>query len=465
MATRLTTYTLFSLILLFPYCEMGLKSPEKTIKVIPHPKGYTLQASNRYPSTERPRFAGPHLADVSLTCSAFDLVLRVKPSFYGIGADESELQLGPNCRSNGVLSPSGDLLFAYPLTACGSRKELTSEFLVYKYTLYYEPSTEKFPSRASRVDVEIECRYRRYHDVHQLAVKPTWRTTYLRKKLKVHSNEFQIHLMDDSWSNPVENLVFHLGQEVHVQISAPRLPIGSRLYVDNCFALPQNGSSTSRKYTIIGNLGCMLDSKRDPGGSSGFLQGANKTLRFSFKAFQFILDSDRQVGIYCKLFASSEEPSPVRKSCTYGDNRWTALLGHDAICQCCDSRCGSARSKRRSLEGMELKNYVGSVKSAFLVADPPHDKLNQPQDNPKSPKNGGQRSEILKENMGHASEKKKYEEAVLKTFTKDESSKKVEEELRLHSKAVEVNQKTTKMESPDVQNQDPKELTWYFSWT
>ncbi|XP_077476444.1 zona pellucida sperm-binding protein 3-like [Stigmatopora argus] len=457
MATRLSTYTLFCLILLFPCFEMGLKSPEKTIKVSPHPKVYTLQASNRDPSTETPRFARPHLADVSLTCSAFDLVLRVKPSFYGFGADESELQLGPNCRSNGVLSPSGDLLFAYPLTACGSRKELTSEFLVYKYTLYYEPSTERFPSGASRVDVEIECRYRRYHDVHQLAVKPTWRTTHLWKKLKVHSNEFQIHLMDDSWSNPVENLVFHLGQEVRVQISAPRLPTGSRLYIDKCFALPENVSSTSRKHTIIGNLGCMLDSKRDPGGASRFLRGANETLRFSFKAFQFILDPDREVGIYCKLFASSEEPSPARKSCTYGDNRWTALVGHDAICQCCDSRCGNSRSKRRSLEG--------SVKSAFLVADPPHDRRDQPRDNAESPKNGGGGSEILKEKIGHASEKKNYEKIDSKGFTEDGSGKKMEEELRLHSEAAEVNQKTTKMQSPDVQTHDDKERTWYFSWT
>lgn len=59
-----------------------------------------------------------YLPDVSVTCSTSDFVVRVKPAFYGLGADAEELKLGDTCRSNGVLSPYGDLLFTYPLTAC-----------------------------------------------------------------------------------------------------------------------------------------------------------------------------------------------------------------------------------------------------------------------------------------------------------------------------------------------------------
>lgn len=64
----------------------------------------------------QPDFAS--VPDVSVTCSANDFVLRVKPGFYGLGADADELTLGGTCRSTGVLWPYGDLLFTYPLTAC-----------------------------------------------------------------------------------------------------------------------------------------------------------------------------------------------------------------------------------------------------------------------------------------------------------------------------------------------------------
>lgn len=129
------------------------------------------------------------LPDVSVTCSTSDFVVRVKPAFYGLGADATELKLGSTCKSNGVLRPFGDLLFTYPLTACDSVRQVrfarilfvsrlylhnvelsisdTSSqsphgYLVYKFVLHYEPSPKHFPSRAHRLDVDIQCRYQRF---------------------------------------------------------------------------------------------------------------------------------------------------------------------------------------------------------------------------------------------------------------------------------------------------------------
>lgn len=81
-----------------------------------------------------PDFA--YLPDVSVTCSTSDFVVRVKPSFYGLGAGAEELKLGSSCNSNGVLRPYGDLLFTYPLTSCDAVREVRFESVVLRRSLH-----------------------------------------------------------------------------------------------------------------------------------------------------------------------------------------------------------------------------------------------------------------------------------------------------------------------------------------
>ncbi|XP_018545460.1 zona pellucida sperm-binding protein 3 [Lates calcarifer] len=305
-----------------------------------------------------------YLPDVSVTCSTSDFVVRVKPAFYGLGADADELKLGSSCKSNGVLGPYGDFLFTYPLTACDAVRETPQGYLVYRFVLHYEPSPKRLLSRAHRIDVDIECHYQRNHHVYQLAVKPTWQTAVLRKRLMGRPSDFQIKLMDDSWTIPAKSQVYQLGQTVHFQVSAMHLPSGGKLYISSCYATPSSGSKSSLKYTIIGNFGCMLDSKTDPGASQ-FIYRTDKTLRFSLKAFQFTADPDTEVSIHCKLSITSEEPSPAHKSCTFTGTRWKALTGDDSICECCDSKCVTSKSRRAMMEG-------SASSESLLVSDQPY---------------------------------------------------------------------------------------------
>ncbi|XP_059209291.1 uncharacterized protein si:ch211-67f13.7 [Centropristis striata] len=308
------------------------------------------------------RSALAYLPDVSVTCSTSDLVVRVKPAFYGLGAVAEELKLGSACKSNGVLRPYGDLLFTYPLTACDAVRESPPGFLLYKYVLHYEPSSQRFPSRAHRIKVNIECRYQRNHHVYQLTVQPTWETTIVHKRLKGSPGDFKMELMDDSWSRLAKSQVYQLGKTVHVQVSAPHLPTGGKLYIRSCYAAPSRGSK-SLKYTIIDNFGCVLDSKSHPGASQ-FISRTDGTLRFSLKAFQFTSDPDTQVNIHCKLFVTSEEPGSAHKSCTYRENRWEALTGDDSICDCCDSQCVTSKPRRAMMEG-------SASSGSLLVSDQP----------------------------------------------------------------------------------------------
>ncbi|XP_031135082.1 zona pellucida sperm-binding protein 3 [Sander lucioperca] len=288
-----------------------------------------------------------YLPDVSVTCSTSDVVVRVKPAFYGLGADKEELKLGSACKSNGVLRPYGDLLFTYPLTACDAVRESPHGFLLYKYELHYEPSRERFP----RINVDIECRYQRSHHVHRLTVRPTWNTAVVHKMLKGSLNDFQIELMDDSWSTPAKSQVYQLGKTVNFQVSAPDLSNGGKLYINTCHATPSGGSkSYILKYTIIDNFGCMLDSKSNPGASE-FISRTDETLRFSLKAFQFTSDPYPEISIHCSLFVTPEDAGPAHKSCTYRGNGWKALTGDNSICECCDSQCVTSKPRRAMMEG------------------------------------------------------------------------------------------------------------------
>ncbi|XP_031598185.2 uncharacterized protein si:ch211-67f13.7 [Oreochromis aureus] len=321
-----------------------------------------------------------YLPDVSVTCSTSDFVVRIKPAFYGLGAEAEELLLGSSCKSNGLLRPYGDLLFSYPLTACDGVREMPHGYLVYKFVLHYEPSPKRFPSRAHRVDVDIECRYPRNHHVHQLAVQPTWETVVFRKRLKSRRTDYQITLMDDSWSRPVTTRVYQLGQKVHIQVSAPHLPAGGKLYISSCYAAPSNGSKSSPKYSIIDNFGCMLDSKGDLGASE-FVSRTDRTVRLSMLAFQFTADPNTEVSIHCRLFVTSEDPSPVYKSCTYRGNRWRALTGDDSICECCESRCVTPKPRRAIMKGsassgsLLVSDQSYTVKDQFLPLSLPQDSI------------------------------------------------------------------------------------------
>ncbi|KAJ4919025.1 hypothetical protein JOQ06_004068 [Pogonophryne albipinna] len=332
------------------------------LPAIPSPLSVLTSAFIRPEEKLQSDFA--YLKDVSVTCSTADFVLRVKPVFYGHGANAEELRLGSGCKSNGVLRPYGDLLFTYPLTACGAVRESPPGYLLYKFTLHYEPSPKRFPTRAQRIDVDIECRYQRNHHVHKLTVQPTWETPVLRKKLKGNANDFQMELMDDLWSTPAQSRVYQLGKTVNFQISAPHLSTGSKLYINSCYASPSSDSKSSLKYSIIGNFGCMLDSKSDPGASQ-FVSRTDKTLRFSIQAFQFTADPDSEVNIHCKLLVSSEDLGPAHKSCTYKKDRWKALSGDKSICDCCDSQCVPSKLQRAMMEGF-------SSSGSLLISDQPY---------------------------------------------------------------------------------------------
>ncbi|XP_051507414.1 uncharacterized protein si:ch211-67f13.7 [Myxocyprinus asiaticus] len=298
------------------------------------------------------------LPGVSATCSKTGLVLRVKKNFYGFSAEAEELTLGQTCKSNGVIEPKDELLFTYALTDCQSEQQVLPDYIVYKFVLHYVPLSHLQPFR-SRVNVRVECRFKRHHHVDRLVVRPTWQTL-LHKNIRSRSGDFRIQLMDDSWSSPVRSAVYLLGQKVNVQVSSRHHYLGVRLFINRCYVTTINTLSKT-KYSIIDNYGCLQESRKNPGASRFRFSKADNVVQFSFAAFQFIEAPDARVTLHCELSVSGGGPSPVQKSCFYSHthNRWISVFGQDSVCDCCDSVCNQTKTKQIIYEGFVNSDQAG----------------------------------------------------------------------------------------------------------
>ncbi|XP_067241491.1 uncharacterized protein si:ch211-67f13.7 [Chanodichthys erythropterus] len=299
------------------------------------------------------------LPDVSVTCSSKGFLLRVKKSFYGFSAVAEELTLGETCKSNGVLEPHEDLLFNYALTDCQGEKQVLPDYVVYKFVLHYVPLSHRNPFLYHRMNVGVECRYKRNHHVHSLIINPTLRTP-LRKIIRSRSGDFRIQLMDDSWSSPVRSAVYLLGQNVNVQISTRHHYPGVKLFINSCYVATVNTLSQATKYSIIDNYGCFRESQINPGASRFRFSRADNVIQFSFGAFQFIEAPDAQVSLHCDVSVSSGGPGPMQKSCFYRhpDKRWISVFGQDSVCDCCESVCNQTKTKRIISEGFVSSDQV-----------------------------------------------------------------------------------------------------------
>ncbi|XP_066573428.1 zona pellucida sperm-binding protein 3 [Amia ocellicauda] len=294
------------------------------------------------------------LPDVSVNCTEADMIVRVKRAFYGFGAKPEQLRLGSHCKSNGVDQDSGDLLFTYSLLKCDSIRSMPPGYLLYKAILHYVPKQSRSPIRRSHlVNVDIECRYKRYHHVYQLAVHPTWKTP--SSKVLTSRAGFEIKTMNAAWTAVSASDVYNLGQAVNFQLVATRLGPLEKVYVESCVATLTEDPTSKPSYTIIENFGCMVDTKTEGSNSQYVSPRTDDTINFSVDAFQFTENPSSKIIIHCKLFVTKGGPSSVAKACTYNRNTeiWKNLApDDDALCTCCETTCAGPRSRSIS-EGFQ----------------------------------------------------------------------------------------------------------------
>ncbi|XP_072006067.1 zona pellucida sperm-binding protein 3-like isoform X2 [Engystomops pustulosus] len=297
----------------------------------------------------------PSSSPISLQCAEDRMVVTVVRDFYGNGklVKPSDLSLG-SCPPTAV--QPNDVIFENGLHECGSDVEMTQDWVVYMVKLFYIPTTSSnAPIRRSNpAEVPIRCYFPRHGNVSSNAIKPTW-SPYSTTVTSEERLTFSLRLMTDDWSGPRDSLVFQLGDMFYIEASLEtKNHEPMMLFVDSCVATTNEDVTSTPRYEIISNNGCLMDGMEEDSSSVFvFPRSEANILRFMVDAFRFKDSAVSMIYITCSLRAAAinQTPDPMNKACSYNkaSSSWSPVEGPSGICQCCTTgNCATAGGQRMS---------------------------------------------------------------------------------------------------------------------
>ncbi|XP_072420933.1 zona pellucida sperm-binding protein 3-like [Chiloscyllium punctatum] len=295
------------------------------------------------------------LQTVMVQCGEHNLLVRAQLDLFGTRhlIKAADLTLGTaGCQPTRIYPENQTVLFDYGLHECGSRLQMTEDFLVYTTHLTHVPN---YPGsvivRTNGAVVPIECRYLRKDNVSSDPIKPTWIPFSSTRSGEGHLS-FSLRLMNGDWLTERTSTVYSLGDLIHIEASvslANHLPL--KLYIDRCVATLSPDKDSTPRYSIIDYNGCLLDSKAEDSFSTFVSPRDGREpdkFRFDLDAFRFYGDERSLMFITCHLRVAAVDQGDSRsKACTFQklQNIWTPLEESDSdICACCHvGNCGSPR--------------------------------------------------------------------------------------------------------------------------
>ncbi|XP_060708868.1 zona pellucida sperm-binding protein 3-like [Hemiscyllium ocellatum] len=288
-------------------------------------------------------------------CGEHNLLVRTQLDLFGTRhlIKAADLTLGTaGCQPTRVDPENQTVLFDYGLHKCGSRLQMTEDFLIYTTHLTHIPN---YPGsvivRTNGAVVPIECRYLRKGNVSSNPIKPTWIPFSSTRSGEGHLS-FSLRLMNGDWLTEHTSTVYFLGDLIHIEASVSMANhVSLKLYIDRCVATLSPDKDSTPRYSIIDYNGCLLDSKAEDSFSTFVLPRDGREsdkLRFDLDAFRFYGDERSLIFITCHLrVAAVDQRDSRNKACTFQklERIWSPLEGSDSdICACCHvGNCGSTR--------------------------------------------------------------------------------------------------------------------------
>ncbi|KAF7229812.1 zona pellucida sperm-binding protein 3 isoform X1 [Nothobranchius furzeri] len=308
--------------------------------------------------TEKSRSKSPADGGVHVQCGESRVRITVKRQFFKerrIPFKPEFIRLGFDSMRKSSCGPERpvsqiEMVISTRLQDCGFESRVRDKWLVYSSQLLLFPavlptSTGSLIVRGATTVIPVECYYERKQTVIGDPVVPTWvpMTSTMRAFGFLH---FSIHIMADDCTSQRSSSVYQQGAAVffEARVEAPLHPTLT-LYVDSCVATLKPDASSAPSYKFISKHGCLMDSVF-PGSPSRFLpRNQDNRLCFSLRTFRFNQTSEEQMFISCHLRAAVKQRSHnhLNKACFFDRRtfRWRATEGDSALCECCDSDCGT----------------------------------------------------------------------------------------------------------------------------
>ncbi|MBN3282207.1 ZP3 protein, partial [Polyodon spathula] len=242
----------------------------------------------------------PAVSDVAVLCGESHMVVKVKKRFFGFGCTASQLSLGYNyeCQSNGVDRKTGDIVFTYSQSACGSKRSMPDGLVVYQNILRYVPNRRRSSIRRTHpLNIEIECRYPSSSVFCCTIISPLSSLAKPNVCVSLSLIVSCAPLSLGAWTKGSLSNVYQLGQVINFQARGyPRKP-GQKIFIHSCHATASPDSNSTPQYNVIDNYGCMVDSKIEASNSSFVPPRTRDTINFVVDAFQFNVKPSSKVFI------------------------------------------------------------------------------------------------------------------------------------------------------------------------
>ncbi|XP_068504772.1 zona pellucida glycoprotein 3f, tandem duplicate 2 [Syngnathus scovelli] len=270
-------------------------------------------------------------ADVKLDCRPDFVTLVWRESRHHV--DTSLFRLG-SCAP--ISASAREATFRVEYKDCNFRTMVTGDKVVHTNDLIYLSPD----SGVQTLTHPAICVFDRPKEWAPTSYDPVF-STYGQSGLVFH-----MALMNEDFTGPAASTRFALGSfipivaRVEEKMHQPLL-----LLIEECIATTTPERQSDYYYNIIGNKGCLLDSKMS---QSRFEQRLiSSEVRLSLQAFRFAVEEE--VFIHCKLVAW--DPSGIdhtKKACNFLKGQgWELVdnLAHSKLCDCCETSCKSRWSR------------------------------------------------------------------------------------------------------------------------
>uniref|UniRef100_A0A8C1V1L3 CUB and zona pellucida-like domain-containing protein 1 n=1 Tax=Cyprinus carpio TaxID=7962 RepID=A0A8C1V1L3_CYPCA len=251
----------------------------------------------------------PQPAIEHVNCSSDNMVIVIQMSYLNsLGLSGNDLYVDDRlCRPN---ISSTEVVFRFPLDACGTVKGMMNSYVSYTNNVRASQSQSGTITRQSNFLLRVGCRMEPdtmvqifYKARVNINANITGTGHFGANIAFYTSNSFYQQIYD----SPYE---VNLNQLLYVQITLNRPDNSLLLFLDTCVASPNPNDFKDRSYDLLRN-GCRRDNTY-----YSYTSGEHYYARFSFQAFKF-LRTHTYVYLQCKVIIcpSNDYNSRCRQGC------------------------------------------------------------------------------------------------------------------------------------------------------